>query len=182
MTVRRIMGAETEFGILAPVSPQANSTLLSTRAVTAYAALVARELGSRADRTVDFDYSSETPLRDARGFEMSRAEAHPTQLTDVAPVLTSEEMLGILRNCRLPHLVQLEIEYEAGEGGGELDLLHGLASMFPQLAWLQIHRYRVATRSDGDIGVVPSQMQAVLRKGELDFVVSASTHSLWLEH
>ena len=94
------------------------------------------------------------------------------------PVLTSEEMLGILRNCHLPRLVQLEIEYEAGEGGGELDLLHGLASMFPQLAWLQIHRYRVATRSDGDIGPATSQMQAAMHEGELDFVVCASTHSL----
>ena len=44
MTVRRIMGAETEFGILAPGNPKANSTLLSTRAVTAYAALVALSL------------------------------------------------------------------------------------------------------------------------------------------
>ncbi|WP_144792283.1 depupylase/deamidase Dop [Kocuria palustris] len=92
MSVRRIMGAETEFGVLAPGRPQANSTVLSTRAVTAYAALVARELGARGDGAVDFDYSSETPLRDARGFEMDRAQAHPTQLTDSAPVLTSEEI------------------------------------------------------------------------------------------
>lgn len=92
MTVRRIMGSESEFGVLAPGRPDANATVLSTRAVTAYAALVARELGARGDRTVDFDYSGETPLRDARGFEMDRAAAHPTQLTDTAPVLTAEEI------------------------------------------------------------------------------------------
>lgn len=92
MSVQRIMGAETEFGVLAPGRPDANATVLSTRAVTAYAALVARELGARRTTGVDFDYSAETPLRDARGFELDRASAHPTQLTDVAPVLSSEEI------------------------------------------------------------------------------------------
>jgi hypothetical protein len=55
---------------------------------------------------VDFDYSSETPLRDARGFEMSRAEAHPTQLTDVAHCPRGEQGrvgLGAAR-CQDPEL------------------------------------------------------------------------------
>lgn len=92
MSVRRVMGAETEFGVLAPKKPRANSTVLSTRVVTAYAALVRRELGASGETVPDFDYSSESPLRDARGFAVDRAQAHPTQLTDQAPVLTSEEI------------------------------------------------------------------------------------------
>ena len=97
------------------------------------------------------------------------------------PVLTAAEMLGILGNCHLPRLTRLEVEYEAGEGeGGELDLLRALGSMFPQLAWLQIHRYRTAsaTPSGGDVAAVTSQMQAAgLRSGELDFVVCHSSHN-----
>lgn len=92
MSVRRVMGAETEFGVLAPAKPLANATVLSTRVVTAYAALVRRELGAAGESVPDFDYSSESPLQDARGFRMERAAAHPTQLTDTAPVLTSEEI------------------------------------------------------------------------------------------
>lgn len=92
MSVRRVMGAETEFGVLEPNNPKANATVLSTRVVTAYAALVRRELGATGDSVPDFDYSSEAPLQDARGFTMDRAQAHPTQLTDSAPVLTSEEV------------------------------------------------------------------------------------------
>lgn len=92
MSVRRVMGAETEFGVLAPAKPLANATVLSTRVVTAYAALVRRELGASSTSVPDFDYSSEAPLQDARGFAVERAKAHPTQLTDTAPVLTSEEI------------------------------------------------------------------------------------------
>lgn len=92
MSVRRVMGSETEFGILAPRNPQANATVLSTRVVTAYTALVRRELGASGHSVPDFDYSSESPLQDARGFQMERSQAHPTQLTDSAPVLTSEEI------------------------------------------------------------------------------------------
>ncbi|MDO5619683.1 depupylase/deamidase Dop [Kocuria sp.] len=86
------MGAETEFGVLAPQKPHANATVLSTRVVTAYAALVRRELGASSQSVPDFDYSSESPLQDARGFQMERSKAHPTQLTDQAPVLTSDEI------------------------------------------------------------------------------------------
>ncbi|PIL28348.1 hypothetical protein GSI_09499 [Ganoderma sinense ZZ0214-1] len=75
------------------------------------------------------------------------------------PVLTPAEMLGILRSCRLPHLTRLEIEYQGDEE--ELGLLRSLAMMFPQLAWLQVHRYR-------DEG--PESMSVVADDDELDFV------------
>ena len=116
MTVRRVMGSETEFGVLAQGAPDANATVLSTRVVTGYAAWVARNLratpaghgpgesaGARRDDEgaggvghaplgTGWDYGSEAPLTDARGFTVSREEAHPTQLTDEAPVLTAEEI------------------------------------------------------------------------------------------
>ncbi|WP_353301213.1 depupylase/deamidase Dop [Kocuria rosea] len=91
MSVRRVMGAETEFGVLATGNPHANATVLSSQVVTTYAALVRRRLG--ASRTAaGWDYHGETPLEDARGFTVPRDQADPSQLTDVAPVLTAEEV------------------------------------------------------------------------------------------
>jgi Pup amidohydrolase len=74
----RIMGIETEYGVSSPGHPHANAMLMSSQVVTAYdrAANVSRKARTR------WDYDVETPLRDARGFDMSRAEADPTQLTD----------------------------------------------------------------------------------------------------
>ena len=37
MSVRRVMGSETEFGVLAVGEPHANATVLSTRVVTSMA-------------------------------------------------------------------------------------------------------------------------------------------------
>lgn len=77
MSVRRVMGIETEFGISCPGDPTANSMILSSQVVNAYAA----PLGSRAGRA-RWDYEDEAPLRDARGWEISRERADPSQLTD----------------------------------------------------------------------------------------------------
>ncbi|MEI2775689.1 MAG: depupylase/deamidase Dop [Tetrasphaera sp.] len=77
MSVRRVMGIETEYGISMPGAPHANPMVLSGQVVSAYA--VAH--GVRAARG-SWDYADEAPLRDARGFEMSRGVAHPSQLTD----------------------------------------------------------------------------------------------------
>ncbi|MBK7624844.1 MAG: proteasome accessory factor PafA2 [Kineosporiaceae bacterium] len=77
MSVRRVMGIETEYGVSAPGDPSANAMLLSSQVVNAYAA----PLGSRAGRA-RWDYEDEAPLRDARGWEFPRDAADPTQLTD----------------------------------------------------------------------------------------------------
>lgn len=80
MTVRRVMGTETEYGILAPSLPGANSTVLSTQIINAYASLQNSESGRSGGAR--WDYSDEAPLTDARGWEVSRDEADPSQLTD----------------------------------------------------------------------------------------------------
>ena len=77
MTVRRVMGIETEYGISVPGDPTANPMLLSGYVVNAYASLQ----GSRAGRA-SWDYEDEMPLRDARGFEVARNIADASQLTD----------------------------------------------------------------------------------------------------
>lgn len=70
------MGTETEFGISVVGQPHANPMVASTRLVNAYASA---ELHVRRAR---WDFEEESPLRDARGFDMAREVADPTQLTD----------------------------------------------------------------------------------------------------
>ncbi|HEX6338446.1 MAG TPA: depupylase/deamidase Dop [Jiangellaceae bacterium] len=76
MSARRIVGIETEYGIAVPGNPAANSMLTSSQVVNAYASATARARRAR------WDFEEESPLRDARGFELSRDAADPSQLTD----------------------------------------------------------------------------------------------------
>ena len=77
VTVRRVMGIETEYGVLQPGRPTANPMLLSSHVVAVHAA--ARQGGRQKAR---WDYDDEDPLQDARGFHLQRAAAHPSLLTD----------------------------------------------------------------------------------------------------
>jgi proteasome accessory factor PafA2 len=76
MSVRRVMGTEVEYGISVPGHPAANSMLLSSHVVNAYAN--ARLTSGRPH----WDFEEENPLRDARGFDLSREAADSSQLTD----------------------------------------------------------------------------------------------------
>jgi Pup amidohydrolase len=69
MTVRRVVGTEVEYAIAVPGQPGANAMLLSSQIVNAY--------GGRADvprsRRARWDFEEESPLRDARGFDLGSA-------------------------------------------------------------------------------------------------------------
>ena len=67
MSVRRIMGTEVEYGISVPGDPAANPVMTSTQVVLAYAASVAAPRARRPR----WDYEVESPLRDARGYDLS---------------------------------------------------------------------------------------------------------------
>ncbi|GAB3213468.1 depupylase/deamidase Dop [Marinactinospora endophytica] len=71
------MGIETEYGISVPGNPGANAMVTSTQVVNAYLAASA----ARA-RRARWDFEEENPLRDARGFDLAREVADPSQLTD----------------------------------------------------------------------------------------------------
>jgi Pup amidohydrolase len=71
------MGIETEFGIATPNQPSANAMVMSSQIVNAYAAST-----SSPRKRARWDYDEENPLRDARGFDMSREMADDSQLTD----------------------------------------------------------------------------------------------------
>jgi Pup amidohydrolase len=77
MTVRRVMGTETEYGISVPGNPGANAMLISSQIVNAYA-----QPSSARNRRPRWDFEEESPLRDARGFDLARDVADPSQLTD----------------------------------------------------------------------------------------------------
>jgi proteasome accessory factor PafA2 len=77
MGVTRVMGIETEYGISVPGHPNINSMLASSQVVNAYAS----QLPGAVAKT-RWDYDEETPLRDARGFDLSRSDADASQLTD----------------------------------------------------------------------------------------------------
>ncbi|WP_116113987.1 depupylase/deamidase Dop [Austwickia chelonae] len=77
MTVRRIMGTETEYGITVTGHPDANPMVASGRVVQAYA----QDRGHR-HLNHHWDYTGEDPLTDARGWTAPRRHAHPSQLTD----------------------------------------------------------------------------------------------------
>ncbi len=76
MSVHRVMGTEVEYGISVQGQPTANPMLASTQVVNAWA-----NAGARA-RRARWDFEEESPLRDARGFELSRDLADSTLLTD----------------------------------------------------------------------------------------------------
>jgi proteasome accessory factor PafA2 len=71
MSARRIMGTEIEYGISVPGDSTANPVITSTQVVLAYAAAAELPRAKRAR----WDYEVESPLRDARGFDLSAPSA-----------------------------------------------------------------------------------------------------------
>ena len=76
MSVRRVMGTEVEYGIAVQGQPLANPMVASSQVVNAYAT------ATLTARRARWDFEEESPLRDARGFDMARQVADPSQLTD----------------------------------------------------------------------------------------------------
>ena len=73
-----MLGIETEYGISAlggPADEELHPMQLSNHVVKAYGS-------SAPGQPAGWDYETETPLRDIRGYELSRGQAHPEQLTD----------------------------------------------------------------------------------------------------
>ncbi|MGB9378653.1 MAG: depupylase/deamidase Dop [Mycobacteriales bacterium] len=85
MTARRVMGTEVEYGISVPAQPGANQMIASSQIVNAY--------GSRSDvprdRRPRWDFEEESPLRDARGFDLGMG------LPDAAAEPLGDDELGL---------------------------------------------------------------------------------------
>ena len=98
------MGIETEYGISVPGQPGANAMVTSSQVVNAYYSATA----AKARRT-RWDFEEENPLRDARGFDLSRDTADASQLTD--------EDLG-LANVILTNGARLYVDHAHPEYSG----------------------------------------------------------------
>ncbi|MBY6541257.1 proteasome accessory factor PafA2 [Rhodococcus sp. BP-349] len=111
--MQRIIGIEVEYGISSPTEPSANPILTSTQAVLAYAAAAGVP---RAKRT-RWDYEVESPLRDARGFDLGR-------FSGPAPIIDADEVGAanmILTNGARLYVDHAHPEYSAPEVRDPLD-------------------------------------------------------------
>src|SRR3981189_1857131 len=105
--MQRIIGTEVEYGISSPSDPTANPILTSTQAVLASAAAAGIQLAKRTR----WDYEVESPLRDARGFDLSR-------MSGPAPVIDADEVGAanmILTNGARLYVDHAHPEYSAPE-------------------------------------------------------------------
>lgn len=107
--VHRVMGLETEFGIHAPAQPGAGHSVLSIELVNAYGQRIRSGGGSVAG--TEWDYGEESPLTDARGWQLPRSAAHPTQLTDRALTDNDGQPVHLLLNVLLPNGARFYVDH-----------------------------------------------------------------------
>ncbi len=97
MSVCRVMGTEVEYGISVPGQSGANPMLLSSQVVNAYAARM-----DPARARTRWDFEEESPLRDARGFDLSSM---------VGPESTETEDDAALANVILTNGARLYVDH-----------------------------------------------------------------------
>src|SRR6266516_4883063 len=117
MSVRRVMGTEVEYGVSLPGEPSANAMLLSAQVVNAYASTLP---AGRARRAA-WDFEEESPLRDARGFELGGGAGVAQEFIE------AEEDAG-MANVILPNGARLYVdhahpEYSSPEVTNPLDVV-----------------------------------------------------------
>jgi proteasome accessory factor PafA2 len=117
MSVIRVMGTEVEYGISLPGNPNANAMLLSAQIVNGYASMLP---GSRRRRP-GWDFEEESPLRDARGFDLSG----PNNVSE--QFLEDEEDAGlanvVLQNGARLYVDHAHPEYSTPEVTSPLDIV-----------------------------------------------------------
>jgi Pup amidohydrolase len=100
MTVRRVVGTEVEYGVSLPGQPGANAMLLSAQVVNAYASALPAGRARRAS----WDFEEESPLRDARGFDLGGSGTVAQEFVD------AEEETG-MANVILPNGARLYVDH-----------------------------------------------------------------------
>ena len=92
------MGTEVEYGVSLPGQPGANAMLLSAQVVNAYAS----GLPAGRARRASWDFEEESPLRDARGFDLGSGVAQE--------FIEAEEDAG-MANVILPNGARLYVDH-----------------------------------------------------------------------
>jgi proteasome accessory factor PafA2 len=111
------MGTEVEYGVSLPGQPSANAMLLSAQVVNAYASALPAGRARRAS----WDFEEESPLRDARGFDLGGSG------TVAQEFIEAEEDTG-MANVILPNGARLYVdhahpEYSSPEVTNPLDVV-----------------------------------------------------------
>jgi proteasome accessory factor PafA2 len=111
------MGTEVEYGVSLPGQPAANAMLLSAQIVNAYASALPAGRARRAS----WDFEEESPLRDARGFDLGSSGTVAQEFID------AEEDTG-MANVILPNGARLYVdhahpEYSSPEVTNPLDIV-----------------------------------------------------------
>jgi proteasome accessory factor A len=112
------MGTEVEYGVSLPGQPTANAMLLSAQVVNAYASTLPAGRARRAS----WDFEEESPLRDARGFDLGGNSGN------VAGEFTEAEEDAGMANVILPNGARLYVdhahpEYSSPEVTNPLDVV-----------------------------------------------------------
>src|SRR5689334_14125600 len=94
------MGTEVEYGVSLPGQPSANAMLLSAQIVNAYASALPAGRARRAS----WDFEEESPLRDARGFDLGGSG------TVAQEFIEAEEDTG-MANVILPNGARLYVDH-----------------------------------------------------------------------
>jgi proteasome accessory factor PafA2 len=119
VSVRRVMGTETEYGIAVPGQPATNHMLASSQVVNAYIGATLGGTGAGRDRRPRWDFEEESPLRDARGFDVT------DRLTRDPGDALGEDELGlanaILTNGARLYVDHAHPEYSSPEVTNPLD-------------------------------------------------------------
>src|SRR5438132_89943 len=110
------MGTEVEYGVSLPGQPSANAMLLSAQIVNAYASTLPAGRARRAS----WDFEEESPLRDARGFDLGEGKV-------AQEFIEAEEDAG-MANVILPNGARLYVdhahpEYSTPEVTNPLDVV-----------------------------------------------------------
>jgi Pup amidohydrolase len=95
------MGTEVEYGVSLPGQPAANAMLLSAQVVNAYASTLPAGRARRAS----WDFEEESPLRDARGFDLGGTNGNVSQ-----EFVEAEEDAG-MANVILPNGARLYVDH-----------------------------------------------------------------------
>ncbi len=161
-TARRIVGTEVEYGISVPGDPSANPVVTSTQVVLAYAASVAAPRARRAR----WDYEVESPLRDARGYDLTSLYG-PIAEPDVDDLGSANV---ILTNGARLYVDHAHPEYSAPEVTGPLD-----AVLFDKAG------ERVMDEAARLAGAIPGAKPLLLYKNNVDGKgASYGTHENYL--
>jgi proteasome accessory factor A len=101
------MGTEVEYGVSLAGQPTANAMLLSAQVVNAYAS----SLPAGRTRRASWDFEEESPLRDARGFDLGGSGTVAQEFID------AEEDTG-MANVILPNGARLYVDHAHPEYSG----------------------------------------------------------------